>query len=494
MKIHLAIDIGSESGRAIVGYLENGEIHTEEIYRFKSQFMQLRDKSYRNFYRYHEEILTALKICSEKYGDSIESIGVDSWGSDFVLLDRQGNILSLPESYRSTSKSDDIADYIEERFGAKKLYFRCGNQKMPTDTLHQLIRLKKSDSPSLDNPSGILYVADTFHYMLGAKPCCEHSLFSYSHIYNADLDDWDTEIMEAFDLPLSLRTEVSHAGDTIGYVNDRILSECGIHKPIPIVTPCSHDTACAALCVPSHSSDWAFISSGTWSLMGVETNGSVRNEKSFKYNFSNSTMPLNCNMFKKNITGTWIIQQCFKEWKCSNYDEIVDKAESAKDLDVFIDIDAQEFYSPENMPAAIAASVLRDFNYKLDTKDIGTVSRIIFESMAMKYTYYLSRLLDACDKSISRIYIIGGGSRNRLINQFTASATGYPVSIGVFEASSVGNILLQMYGCGELKDKYEMREVVMQSFPQTVFEPKEKDVWCRKYKIFEQVALKKNQW
>lgn len=494
MNMHLAIDIGSESGRAIVGYLENGRLHTEEIYRFKTQFMQVRGRSLRNFYRYHEEILKALAIYARRFGGRLASIGVDAWGGDFVLLNRKGDIIKLPESYRSNAETEDLAGLVESKFGAREIYRRNGNQKMPTDTLHQLIRLRQGDDPSLDDPRGLLFVADAFHYMLGARPCCEHSLASYSRIYNVDTDTWDAEIMRAFDLPLAMRSEIVAAGETIGFVDGAILRQAGLEGPVPIVAPCSHDTSCAALCVADTGTDWAFISSGTWSLMGVETEGCVRNDIAYAYNFSNSTMPLKCNMFKKNITGTWIIQQCCKRWGNDSYDDVVNRAEAAPDMDLFIDINAGEFYAPADMPKAIAEAVRRDFGADIAPDDQGRIARIVFESMALKYQYYLTHLLEACGKKISRIYILGGGSRNRLINQFTASATGYPVRVGVYEASAAGNLLLQMYGCGELKDKRDMRQVVIDSYPQSEFLPEGNARWKEKFKIYMERAAQKNQW
>lgn len=494
MQRHLAIDIGSESGRAIVGYIENGKLHTEEIHRFRTQFMQVGDRSLRNVYRYHEEILESLRLYAEKFGPSLASVGVDAWGGDFVLLGRKGDVLRLPESYRSNALASDAASVVEEKFGAWNVYRRNGNQRMPTDTLHQLIRLRASGDPSLDDPRALLFVADLFHYFLGAEACCEHSLASYCRFYNAASGSWDEEIMRAFDIPLSIRTKIVRAGDTIGRVNAKILEQAGLDEGIKIVAPCSHDTSCAALSVPDAGDDWAFISSGTWSLMGVETQAPVINEVAFQSNFSNSTMPLMTNMFKKNITGTWIIQQCCKAWSCYTYEEIVAFAEAAPDRDLFIDIDATDFYAPDDMPSAISAFVMHNFGQHVAPDEVGAIARIVFQSMALKYRFYLERLLEASGRNISKIYILGGGSKNRLINRFTAEATGYPVHTGVYEASSVGNLLLQAYGCGELKDKAQMRQVVRDSFLMNEFAPAQTADWNKKYAVYLSRAAKRNEW
>lgn len=495
MHRHLAVDIGSESGRVFVGYIQDGKVYTEEIHRFKTQFMQFRDKSLRNIYRYHEEILHALKLYREKYGDTLESIGVDSWGGDFVLLNRDGSIAALPASYRATSVAKDAAEIIEEKMGTEEIYRHTGNQAMPTDTLSQILRLLRDGSPAMDDPRGILFMGDLYHYMLGAKPCCEHSLASYCRMYDNRKNCWDDEILERFGIPASIRTPVVYAGDVIGAVDPEILEQVGMKREVKIVTPCTHDTSCAALAVPDMGDDWIFISSGTWSLLGTETEAPVINDLACAYNLSNSTMPLRTNMLKKNIQGMWIIQQCRQAWgDLYSYEELVEQAEEIDDNRYYIDVDMEEFYAPKNMPKAIAEAVRRDFGAELDWEDVPRISRICFESLALKYRYYSDKLLAAADKKISKIYILGGGSYNRLVNQFTANAMGYPVYTGVYEGSNTANILLQAYGCGEVKDKEEMRRVICNTFKTHKFVPEDTELWDRKYDVFEHKISHNAQW
>lgn len=483
MNRHLAIDIGSESGRAFVGYIKDEKIVLKEIHRFKTQDFLLNNRRARNFYRYHEEIQKGLKIYAEKYGEKLESIGVDAWGGDFILLDRKGNIARLPSFYRDCALSD-MSTVIEQKYGQRKLYAKTGNAEMRNDTLQQILRLQEENEPSIDDPRAILFVADAFHYLLGGKICCEHSLASYCRFFNNLKNDWDDEILDTFGIPGSIKTPVVYAGETIGTVNREILDAAGITGEVKIITPCSHDTACAALAIADLGDDWAFISSGTWSLMGFETPAPVITDKSWSNNFSNSSMPLRTNMFKKNVTGTWIIQQCKEKWNKYTYDEIVNLAEQAADKECFVNVDAPELFFNLDMPLEVCKLVKRDFGMEIDPDDVGTVARICFQSLALRYKYFLEKLVDAADKSVSRIYIVGGGSRNRLINQFTANATGYPVFTGVYEGSTVGNILLQAYGYGEIKSKTEMRQIVCNTFPQTVFEPQFTEEWNRKYELF----------
>lgn len=481
--LHLAIDIGSESGRAYVGWIEQDQLHTEEIHRFVTQDVFIKNRHVRNLYRYYEEILQSLALYSARFGSPLRSIGVDAWGSDFVLLNRRGEVARLPSSYRD-SDSNDVAPLVEERLGCWQVYQKTGNQEMPADTLHQLLRLQKDGHPSLDQPSAILFLADLFHYWLGSKPCCEHSLASYGRLFNNDSEEWDQDIFTAMRLPQSMQSQVVYAGDSIGYVHPEILRKTGISSPVEIITPCSHDTACAALSVADTGNDWAFISSGTWSLLGMETNRPICSAKAWRNNFSNSSMPLRTNMFKKIITGTWIIQRCSESWGLYSYEELVELAEAIGQNELYIDVDSKELYAAENMPLAISKQVQGLFGSEVDPLDAGRISRIWMESLAMKYRYYLEKLLDVSRKSISKVYILGGGSRNRLLNQLVANAIGYEVHTGVYEGSSVGNLLLQAFGCDEIEDKHHMRQIVYNTFPQTIYYPQDSSNWDKKYKVF----------
>lgn len=492
---HLAVDIGSESGRVYVGYLQDGKIYTEEIHRFPTQFMQVHGKSVRNIYRYHEEIQRAMKLYVQKYGDRLESIGVDSWGSDFVLLDREGNISRLPASYRAVSVSSDAAEMIDRDMGLEAVYMRTGNQAMPTDTLSQLVRLVRDKDSALGAADGILFMGDAYHYMLGAPACCEHSLAGYSRFYNNHENCWDREIMERLGIPERLCVPVVYAGDVIGMVDRAILKETGLSGEVKIIAPCTHDTACAAFAVPDMKDDWVFISSGTWSLLGTPTQMPVINELSYRYNLSNSSMPLRVNMLKKNIQGMWIIQQCRRAWgEKESYETLVRLAEGETENHVYIDVDREEFYAPENMAKTVADAVYRDFGIRINWEDRGKISRICYESLALKYRYYCDKILSAADKKISGIYILGGGSKNRLLNQFTANATGYPVYTGVTEGSCIGNVLIQAYGSGEIRGRNEMRQVVCNTFEKEKYCPKDTGIWNAKYDAFLHGISHTAQW
>ena len=494
MGMHLAIDMGSESGRAVVGWLENGILKTDMIHRFRTQFTRVHGRDYRNLYRFNDEIQYALALYAEKYGPRLDSVSVCSWGGDFSVLNRDGNLNHLPISYRSMNTVENTQPLIEAAFGERALYERNGNQRMPCDPLRVLLRMKLDGDPSLDDPHGMLFVADAMHYLLGAEACCERSMPTFGRLYDFRKDAWDAEVFERFGLPKGLCTRIVSPGTRIGEVDPAIVKAAGLVGPVPIVTSCTHDTACALTAVPDNGSDWAFISCGTWALMGLEEDAPVINDISFENNFNNSSVPFGKTMFKRNMTGTWIIEQCKRRWGRYSYAEIVDLAEGAKESDLSIDINSQDFYDPEDMPAAISAALKRDFGVDVDANDVPVIAGVVYRSMALEFQRYLGALLKAADRKIERIYMLGGGSRNRLIAQYAANACGYPVYTGVYEGSCVGNLLLQAYACGELKDKKAMRRVSADTYPQTVYEPKDADAWNRKFATFAERVIRTNLW
>ena len=494
MKMHLAIDMGSESGRAIVGYLEDGILKTKPIHRFRTQFTRVHGRDYRNLYRFNDEIQHALRLYAEQYGPRLDSLSVCSWGGDLSVLNRDGNLNHLPLSYRGMADIRRSQALIEEKFGERALYERNGNQRMPSDPLRILLNMKLDGDPSLDDPHGMLFIADAMHYLLGAEACCERSMPTFGRLFDFRRDDWDAEVFRRFDLPTGLCTRIVPPGTRIGSVDPAIVKAAGLSGEVPIVTSCTHDTACALTAVPDNGGDWAFISCGTWALMGVETDAPVINDIAYENNFNNSSVPFGKNMFKRNMTGTWIIEQCKHIWGKYSYDEIVDMTEAADENDLSIDINAREFYDPENMPAAISAVLKRDFGADVDPDDVPTIAGVVYRSMALEFRRYLNALLKAADRRIDRIYMLGGGSKNRLIARYTAGACGYPVYTGVYEGSAVGNLLLQAYACGELVDKAAMRRVSAATFPQTVYQPTDAEAWDRRFSIFADRVVRVNLW
>lgn len=477
---HLAVDIGAASGRVFVGAVDGGALWSRELHRFVTGDLFFRNRRVRNFYRYYEEILHGMRAYAEEYGSELASIGVDGFGSDFILLDRNGDPATLTPSYRQDSQTP-MADEIERIYGGLNLYRRNGNHSMSSDTLQQLLRMQRADDPALRDPGAILFFADIFHYLLGAPACCEHSLASYSRFYNADADAWDDEVMRKFALPAGLKTRVVRCGERIGELHRELALDTGLAPGVAIITPCTHDTACAALAVPDDNDDWLFISSGSWSLLGTETPGPVYDERAWRANLSNSSMPFAANMFKKNINGMWFMQECRRAWRRYSFEEMVDRAEAATAVDWYIDANSRKFFAPPNMPEAVGADIGERYGVRIDSGDVGQVTLICLQSIAMKYRYYVDLMREVTGKRFTKIYILGGGSKNRLLNRLTADITGLPVHTGVHEASVTGNLLLQAYGSGQLSSRGEIRRVVKNTFPITVVEPADVDAWDKRY-------------
>lgn len=485
-KYHLAVDIGSDSGRAIVGWIEDGRLKTEQIHRFVTQIMYIRGHYYRNIYRYFDEIVNSLKIFAEKYGDNLASIGVDSWGSTCVLIDKNGGIISMPRHFIDRNGPDWNA-VIEKNIGRYEVYRRTGGYESSGDTLQTLMYIMH-EYPGCD-PQGMLFMGDVYQYLLGADACCEESLATYGRIFNTDTDEWDDEILTAAGIPLGVKTRVSKAGETVGHIFPELLKEAGLTGPVPIVTPSIHDTACAVLAIPDMGNDWAFISSGTWSLPGILTAKPVKSETAWKYNFSNSYVPFGKNMLKVLLAGAWGAQRCKNFWKKYSYPEIDRYVEASEDRNLFVDLDDKELFFENDLPLAIQKRIHDAFGAEIDPYDVGTVGRIVFESTALKYKVTFDRLLEETGKKVKKIYIVGGGSKNKLLNQFTANVMDLDTYTGIDEGSSAGNLLMQMYGCGELKSESEIRKVSENTFPKVVYKPKDQAIWKNKLAIFKDKAL-----
>lgn len=493
MKKHLAIDIGADTGRAIVGELKDGVLQMQEIHRFPTRDFRVRSVRIRNVYRWYEEIMQALSLFKEQFGNHLDTIGVDALGCEFSFVDLSGSLLNLPLSTRDDATFDHVA-IIDKEVGRRRLYELTGNQIMPVDTLNRILYYRENDANLLYRASGILFLSDIMHYFLGSQPCCEYSLATYCHLYDQNKDCWSNELFSAFDLPKRLRPQIVHAGDIVGRLDSCLSEELGFDTQPYIVTPCSHDTSNAVLCVPDLGDNWAFISSGSWSLIGFVTDNPIINDRSFSINASNSALAFNKYMYKKNVSGMWLIQQCSRYWGIKSYSQIAKLAHQAKPLSCWIDIDSLKFFYTNKMPEAVSLDVKEHYGVDVDPNDTGAIARIIYESMAMKDRYVLERVLSTGRKKIKKIYIVGGGSKNTFLNQLIANITGYEVRTGASESTSIGNLLLQCVGSGELADLQELTQVAINSIKSDVFTPEEQLYWDAQYKAFLSSTKIENIW
>jgi len=485
MNKHFAVDLGAESGRCVVGIIENGILTLDELCRFPTQTLFICGEYKWNVYRFYEEIVKGLKEYVKKYGNELDSIGVDTWGVDYGLIDKSNKLLGIPYSYRD-NRTQGTTDLIMEN--RNDIYSTTGIQFLEFNTLNQLISEKKSECSQLNIANNLLFIGDLIHSFLGARPTCEYTAASISQLVDTSTKNWDDKIFETYTIPKKLMTEIVFAGDIIGTLCKEIADDVGLKGDVKIIAPAVHDTASAIVALPAENENFAYISSGTWSIAGIELDEPVKNELSLEMNISNSGGVLNKSLFLKNVMGLWLIQQCKKQWNKINekleYSDIIKLASNAKPFSAFIDPDNQVFFNPVDMPEAISNYIFMSGQGKVDKNDIGTISRIIYECLAFKYHYVFQKICRVVDKKIEKVHIVGGGSKNEMLNQFVANVMNVEITAGPVEGTAMGNILMQAYGCKEVSSLNEIRRIVKNSNVINEFLPTSNESWTNAYDCF----------
>lgn len=486
-KKYLAFDLGAESGRAVIGLIENNLLHYKEIYRFPNKSIELNSNLYWDVLCIYDHLLQGLRSCSKIYGKDIHGIGIDSWGVDYCLIDVQGNLAGNSHHYRDT-RTIGTPEIIDTIFSKNKLYDITGVQMLQINTLNQLIASKRINDPVLIIADKLLFIADFFHYCLSGIKVAEFTAVSISQLFNNKTFQWDDSIFEAFNLPRRITPEIVYAGNVIGQLKPEISLETGLNQT-KIIAPAVHDTASAVVSIPvTFENGWAFLSSGTWSIVGLELDEPIIDEKSMRFNISNSGGALGKTLYLKNVMGLWIIQQCKKYWNKKNpsldYSDLVNMAFKAPSFRAFIDVDDNCFLNSKDTPNEILKFCKRTDQFVPDKEDIGTISRIIFENLAMKYRWVLEQLLEGSGNDVETLYIIGGGGKNDLLNQFTANAINRKVFVSSEEASSIGNIMMQAVGDGLYGSLREVRQIVKASFYVKKYTPSNQSQWKVQYDNF----------
>lgn len=490
---HVAIDIGAGSGRLFVGYInDDGKLILDELHRFHSEDLCLKDQHVRNIYRWHEHVLEGLKHFVEKYGDRLASMGVDSFGSDFVFLDEQGNICKMPVAYRYSKPSAEAVARLNS-FGPEHMFEICGNHTMKNDTVLQIIEEGLKPGSVLAQARSILFFGDIFHYFLCGSRCNELSMASYSKMVNQKTWQWEDEIFRFFHISDSMKMPIVRSGDKLGKVYPDICKYVGLKNQPEVVAPAIHDTADAAFVVPDLRKGSYFNSSGSWSLVGTVVDQPILSKEAWAFNASNSNMPIDQYMFKKNVAGMWIMQCCRATWKKYSFAEIAAAAESVTDSCYYFDPDAERFFNPECMPEEISRDLYERYGVTIDSNDMPRIARIALESIALKYRFTLERLGKLCGIPAERLYIVGGGSQNELLNRLSANACAIPIYAGIPEASVAGNILCQMYGLGEISGTAQAHEIIRRSFEFKEYLPQDATLWAQKYSAFLGEVLKDEQ-
>ena len=485
-QIFLAFDLGATSGRAVTVTLCGNKFDIEEIHRFPNGIMQLEGKYYWNVYSLYEELKKALRICVLR-NIKPHSIGIDTWGVDFVYIAKDGSLMNLPRAY-----IDPYTDGAPEEYfnivPRKELYASTGRQIMNFNSLFQLFSAKKEGSTALEEAKHILFMPDLLTYLLTGKMVCEYTEASTSQILNPAKKEFEKQLLDAAGINSDILLPLSLPGTLVGTLSDSVAEETGIGK-IPVYAVAGHDTASAIAAIPSLDKEYAYLSSGTWSLMGIECENPIINEESYRHNFTNEGGIDGTTCFLKNITGMWLLEQCRKEWERESvsysYPQIVELATDAEPFRCFIQPDAPEFANPASMSAAIVRFCEETGQPAPQTH--AQFIRCIFESLALCYRHTLETMRSLSPHEIIRLHIIGGGSKNTLLNQLTANALGIPTVAGPAEATAIGNCMVQARAAGLVGDRWEMRRMIAQMEPPVTFEPQDSEQWQQAYERYKTI-------
>jgi len=484
---YLAFDLGAESGRAILGDLEeDGRLGIAEIHRFPNSPINVQGHLHWDAPALYEEMLRAMSLCARDHTASPTSIGVDTWGVDFALLDRQGKLTGLPFSYRDP-RTRGAMESFWTLLSRERLYELTGIQFLPMNSLYQLHAMVRDRSPQLEAAADLLFMPDLFNYWLSGVKKTEFTFATTSQLYNPRAGDWEPEIFDRLGASRGLMQEVVPPGTVLGEIAESVSGRTGLGR-VPLVAVASHDTGSAVAALPARGSDFAYISSGTWSLAGIESRTPILTAGALQANATNEGGV--CGTFRvlKNITGLWLLQECRKSWaktRVYSYDELARLAEGAGAFVSLLDPDHPEFLNPPDMPRAIQGFC--QGTGQPVPGETGAFVRAILESLALAYRHALAQLKELSGQAMGRVHVIGGGSRNRLLCQFTADATGLPVVAGPVEATAIGNLLIQAMALGRIKDLEEMRKIVRDSFALALYEPHPSPDWDAAYDRFLQL-------
>lgn len=490
MKV-LAIDLGASSGRAIIGSLDsNNHLNLEVIHRFPNGGILISDSFYWNLLNLFEEIKNGIKKFVGKYGPDLSSIGIDAWGVDYVLLGNNDDPVGRTYHYRD-KRTDGILEKMFKIVTKEEIFRQTGIQFMQINTSCQLLSMIIENSSNISIIKTILMVPDYLNLLLSNKKCNEYSIATTSQLYDPVKREWAYDLIKKLGLNPSWFGEVVQPGAVLGNVIDKIAEETGLNQTTKIIAPLCHDTGSAVAAVPVDMNEytekeWAYLSSGTWCLLGCELKEPLINSQALEYNFTNEGGIDGTIRFLKNIIGMWLIQECKKIWDKEglnlDWDDITKEAEGAPPFQHFISPNDPTFLNPPNMIEAIQ-KYCRTHDQE-PPKSIGAISRTIFESLAFSYKQKLNNLEDLINKKIKILHIIGGGSQNSLLNQFTANSLKIPVKSGPIEATAIGNIVVQLIALGKIKDINEARIIIKNSFPIQEFIPEDVEKWSKAYNSY----------
>lgn len=479
----LAFDLGASSGRAMLGILENKKIELLEIHRFKNQMSLIHGKYFWNIFNLFDELKIGLKKCISQHNIQPDSIGIDTWGVDYSLVTSEGQLIGLPFAYRDHRTDKAIEDFFMV-LPKKETYFLSGIQFMQFNTLFQLFASVQENFSRLKIAENLLFTPDTLNYLFTGVKKNEYTIASTSQLLKPGKAEWEPKLFEAAGIPQKLMGEIIQPGEFVGNILAEVQEETG-SKEIPCVAVASHDTASAIASVPADGKNWAYLSSGTWSLLGIESPVPLVSEQTLKMNFTNEGGVNGTTRFLKNIMGMWLIQECKRIWDEESpmeWPEIVDLSKVAEPFKSLINPDDSVFLNPGNMPLAIQ-EYCKNTNQPVPESK-GEIARCIYDSLVLKYKFTIKQIESVTGKKIEKLHIIGGGAHNKMMNQLTADAIGIPVFAGPTEATAIGNIMMQAKAAGAVDSLGEIRKIVRNSFEVTAYQPLPKLDWKEAYQRF----------
>lgn len=482
-QVFFAVDLGATSGRTILGSLSSDGLSLQEVNRFSNHLIEVGGHYYWDIYELYRHILEGLKLASQMQDVEIVSIGIDTWGVDFVCVGKDGGLLRQPYSYRDPH-TVGAADRFFTRMPRSRVYELTGIQVMNFNTLFQFDTLRRNGDSAFEIADKILFMPDALSYLLTGEKVTEYTIASTAQIVNAHTCKLESELLSELGLTEDSFGRFVYPGDKIGVLSEEVRKQTGLGA-IPVIAVAGHDTASAVAAVPALDRNFAYLSSGTWSLMGVETDAPVITKETEACNFTNEGGVSGTIRLLKNICGMWLLERCRAEWGETSYAELIAEAEACEPFRSLINPDDPLFANPDDMEQAICDYCASHRQPLPKTR--GELVRCIFESLALRYRQVLDNLRSLSPRPIDVLHVIGGGSRNELLNQFTANAAGIPVIAGPSEATAIGNVMIQALAVGEATDILSMRQLINRSIPLKTYQPQNVEAWDAAYLQFEEI-------
>lgn len=477
----LAFDLGATSGRTVMGTFTGCGLELRELNRFPNHLIETGGRYYWDIYALYRHILDGLAVAARE-GEPVTSVGVDTWGVDFVCVGKDGALLRQPRSYRDPY-TEGAPEKLFERLSRAELYRKTGIQIMNFNSLFQLDAMRRQGDSALEVADKILFVPDALSYMLTGEMVTEYTIASTSQLVNVHTRRLDGELLRLLGLTESSFGRFVYPGERVGTLSESVRRMTGAGE-VPVIAVAGHDTASAVAAVPALDRNFAYLSSGTWSLMGVETDTPETGPEAESLNFTNEGGVEGTTRLLKNICGMWLLERCRERWEGADYATLIREAEACEPFRSLINPDAAVFANPADMEASIADYCARTGQPVPERR--GQVVRCIFESLALRYRQVLESLRTLSPHPIETLHIIGGGSRNDVLNQYTANAIGLPVVAGPSEATAIGNLAIQAIAAGAAEGIASMRALIRRSVSLKVYQPTDTAVWDKAYADYKQ--------